>query len=57
MPEQCNEMPQYCNEMPQHCNEMPQHCNEMPQLSLSLASAFPQHFSGFTGPYITTGAY
>ena len=47
-------MPQHCNEMPQHCNEMPQHCNEMPQLFLSSSSAFPQHFSGLTGPYITT---
>ena len=40
--------------MPQHCNEMPRHCNEMPQLSLSFSSAFPQHFPGFSGPYITT---
>ena len=54
MPQNCNEMPQHCNEMPQTCNEMPQHCNEMPQLSLSSSSAFPQHFSGLSGPYITT---
>ena len=54
MPQHGNEMPQLCNEMPQLCNEMPQHCNEMPQLSLSSSSAFPLHFSGLSGPYITT---
>ena len=47
-------MPHHCNEMPQHFNEMPQHCNEMSQLSLSSSSAFPQHFSGLSGPYFTT---